>query len=195
MHSLYRGLGRQLFAYATPESGIGPATLPYVGFGVVFFDADHDMQLDLAFANGHIIDNARQFRAGASHAQRKLLFRNAGSRRFTDVTADAGPGFTLEKVGRGLAAGTVLAAWSSVASASVSVRVAVSPVAARTAFGAVSPSPPCFLGGGGGGFGALSVGRLRSPSGSGRASSAAGAAAFGFSATTAAGCCSSARFT
>ena len=107
MHSLYRGLGRQLFAYATPESGIGPATLPYVGFGVVFFDADHDMQLDLAFANGHIIDNARQFRAGASHAQRKLLFRNAGSRRFTDVTADAGPGFTLEKVGRGLAAGDI----------------------------------------------------------------------------------------
>ena len=48
MHSLYRGLGRQLFAYATPESGIGPATLPFVGFGVVFFDFDNDMQLDLA---------------------------------------------------------------------------------------------------------------------------------------------------
>ncbi len=107
MHSLYRGLGRQLFAYATPESGIGPATLPYVGFGVVFFDADNDMQLDLAFANGHIIDNARQFRAGASHAQRKLLFRNAGSRRFTDVTGGAGPGFAAEKVGRGLAAGDI----------------------------------------------------------------------------------------
>jgi hypothetical protein len=107
MHSLYRGLGRQLFTYATPESGIGPPTLPYVGFGVVFFDADNDMQLDLAIANGHIIDNAPQFRAGATHAQRKLLFRNAGSRRFTNVTAGAGPGFALEKVGRGLAAGDI----------------------------------------------------------------------------------------
>jgi hypothetical protein len=107
MHSLYRGLGRQLFAYATPQSGIGPATLPFVGFGVVLFDADHDMQLDLAIANGHIIDNAPQFRAGATHAQRKLLFRNAGSRRFADVTASAGPGFALEKVGRGLAAGDI----------------------------------------------------------------------------------------
>ncbi len=102
-HSLFRGLGGQLFAYATPESGIGPATLPFVGFGVVFFDFDNDTQLDLAVANGHIIDNAPLFRAGATHAQRKLLFRNVGSRRFANVTAAAGPGFALEKVGRGLA--------------------------------------------------------------------------------------------
>jgi len=107
MHSLYRGLGRQLFAYATPESGIGPATLPFVGFGVAFFDADNDMQVDLAVANGHIIDNAPMFRAGATHAQRKLLFRNIGSRRFADVTAGAGPGFAAEKVGRSLAAGDI----------------------------------------------------------------------------------------
>jgi hypothetical protein len=107
MYSLYRGLGRQLFAYATPESGLGPATLPFVGFGVVFFDFDNDMQLDLAFANGHIIDNPLLRRAGSTHGQRKLLFRNTGSRRFADATASAGPGFALEKVGRGLAAGDI----------------------------------------------------------------------------------------
>ena len=102
MHSLYKGLGRQLFAYATPESGIGPATLPFVGFGVAFFDFDNDTQLDLAMANGHIFDNAPIFRAGATYAQRKLLFRNVGG-RFADVTAGAGPGFAVENVGRGLA--------------------------------------------------------------------------------------------
>ena len=107
MHSLYRGLGRQLFAYATPESGIGPATLPFVGFGVVFFDFDHDTQLDLAIANGHIIDNAPLFRAGATHAQKRLLFRNVAQRRFADVTASAGPAFAVEKVGRGLVAGDI----------------------------------------------------------------------------------------
>jgi hypothetical protein len=102
MHSLFRGLGHQLFAYATPDSGIGPATLPFVGFGVVFFDFDNDSRLDLAFANGHIMDNAPQYRAGATYAQRKLLFRNATARRFVEVGRKAGPGFALEKVSRGL---------------------------------------------------------------------------------------------
>src|SRR6185503_960710 len=88
-------------------SGIGSATLPFVGFGAVLFDVDNDTRLDVAFANGHMLDNPAQFRAGASHAQRKLLFRNTGSGRFTDVTARAGPGFALEKVGRGLAAGDI----------------------------------------------------------------------------------------
>jgi enediyne biosynthesis protein E4 len=107
MHSLYRGLGHQLFAYATPESGIGPATLPFVGFGVVFFDFDNDTQLDLAIANGHIFDNAPLFRAGATYAQRNLLFRNVGGRRFANVTDSAGPGFALTKVSRGLVAGDI----------------------------------------------------------------------------------------
>ena len=107
MHSLYRGLGNQLFAYATPESGIGPATLPFVGFGVVFFDFDNDTRLDLAIANGHIMDNAPQYRAGATYAQRNQLFRNVSRGRFADVSRDAGSGFAVEKVSRGLAAGDI----------------------------------------------------------------------------------------
>ncbi|MGH9201789.1 MAG: FG-GAP repeat domain-containing protein, partial [Vicinamibacterales bacterium] len=107
MHSLYRGLGHRLFAYATPESGIGPATLPFVGFGVAFFDFDNDMQLDLAFANGHIMDNAPEFRAGATHAQRNLLFKNRTPRPFLEVSRAAGPGFALEKVSRGLVSGDI----------------------------------------------------------------------------------------
>jgi hypothetical protein len=96
-----------LFAYATPESGIGPATLPFVGFGVVFFDFDHDMQLDVAFANGHLMDNPVLRRAGSTYGQRNQLFRNIAPRRFADVTAAAGPGFALEKVSRGLVAGDI----------------------------------------------------------------------------------------
>jgi hypothetical protein len=107
MYSLYRGLGRQLFAYATPESGIGPATLPFVGFGVVFFDFDNDSWLDLAFANGHIMDNAPQFRAGATHSQRNLLFKNVAPRPFIEVGRSVGQGFALEKVSRGLVSGDI----------------------------------------------------------------------------------------
>jgi hypothetical protein len=107
MHSLFRSLGRGLFTYATPESGIGPATLPFVGFGVVFLDFDNDTQLDLAVANGHIMDNAPFVRPGATYAQRKLLFRHVAPRRFADVSQLAGSGFALEKVGRGLVAGDI----------------------------------------------------------------------------------------
>jgi hypothetical protein len=106
MHSLFLNLGKRLFSDVTIHSGVGPATRPYVGFGVVFFDYDNDTRLDLAIVNGHVMVNAAQVRARATLAQRKLLLRNAGE-RFVDATKDAGPGFALEGVGRALAAGDV----------------------------------------------------------------------------------------
>ncbi len=105
--SLFRNLGNGLFAHATGEGGIGFATLPFVGFGVAFLDADNDGQLDLAIANGHLFDNAPLFRSGATYAQRKLLFRNTTGRRFIEIGRTAGPGFALEKVGRALAYGDI----------------------------------------------------------------------------------------
>jgi hypothetical protein len=107
MHTLNRGLGRGLFAYATTESGIGFPTLPFVGFGVAFLDFDNDAQLDIAIANGHILDNAPLFRAGSTYMQRRLLFRNVANRRFSEVGRQAGPGFAVERVGRGLAVGDI----------------------------------------------------------------------------------------
>jgi hypothetical protein len=50
--------------------------------------------------------NVGQVRARGTLAQRKLLLRNTGE-RFVDVTAEAGPGFALEGVGRALASGDV----------------------------------------------------------------------------------------
>jgi hypothetical protein len=107
MHTLARGRDGGLFAYASPESGIGFPTLPFVGFGVAFLDADNDAQLDIAVATGHILDNAPAFRRGSTYAQRQLLFRNTTGRRFVEIGRSAGPGFATETVGRGLAAGDV----------------------------------------------------------------------------------------
>jgi hypothetical protein len=107
MHSLHRALQRGTFAWSTIESGIGYASLPFVGFGVAFLDADNDTRLDLAIANGHILENAPAFRAGATYRQRKLLFRNTTGRRFTEVGRSAGPGFAGENVSRGLATGDI----------------------------------------------------------------------------------------
>ncbi|HKE87933.1 MAG TPA: CRTAC1 family protein [Vicinamibacterales bacterium] len=106
-HSLFRGLGDGLFFDATSESGFGYATLPFVGFGVVFLDYDNDGHLDIAIANGHIMDNAPLYRAGATYAQRNLLFHNQTARRFKEVGRSAGPGFALEKVSRGLASADI----------------------------------------------------------------------------------------
>jgi enediyne biosynthesis protein E4 len=105
--SLFRSLGDGLFAYATGDSGIGFGTLPFVGFGAAFLDADNDGRLDLAIANGHIFDNAPLIRPGSTYAQRKLLFHNTTGRRFAEVGRSAGPGFALEKVGRSLAYGDI----------------------------------------------------------------------------------------
>ena len=102
-HSLFRGLADHLFFDASSESGVGFATLPFVGFGAVFLDYDNDGHLDIAIANGHIMDNAPQYHAGATYAQRNLLFHNESARRFAEVGRSAGPGFALEKVSRGLA--------------------------------------------------------------------------------------------
>jgi hypothetical protein len=106
-HSLFRNDGRGTFTDATVESGIGPPTLPFVGFGVAFFDADNNGAVDLAIVNGHVIDNTAMFRPGSTHAQRKLLLRNTTGRRFQEVGREAGPGFAADNVGRSLIAADV----------------------------------------------------------------------------------------
>jgi hypothetical protein len=105
MHSLFQGLGDGVFTDVTVGSGLGPLTLPFVGFGVAFLDFDNDTSRDLAIVNGHVVDNIAQFRKGAKHAQRNLLLRNVGN-RFRSVE-QAGPGFVPELVSRALARGDI----------------------------------------------------------------------------------------
>jgi hypothetical protein len=107
MHSLFRNAGGGVFTDATASSGVGPATLRYVGFGVVFADYDNDGDLDLAIVNGHVIDNIAMTRSGAKHAQRRLLLENTGTGRFRDASAVSGPGFAGESVGRTVVSGDV----------------------------------------------------------------------------------------
>jgi hypothetical protein len=102
-HTLFRNLGRGLFAETTTESGVGVETLPYVGFGTQFFDYDNDGDLDLAVVNGHVMNDSGHFRRGSKEAQRKLLFRNEGGGRFREVGRTSGTGFSTEAVGRTLA--------------------------------------------------------------------------------------------
>jgi hypothetical protein len=106
MHSVFLNLDGVVFSDVTVRSGVGPATRPYVGFGVAFFDYDNDTDLDIAIANGHVMMNVSSLRGGGTFAQRNLLLRNSDG-RFQNVTSQAGPGFSIELVSRALAAGDV----------------------------------------------------------------------------------------
>ena len=106
MHSLFRALGGGVFTDVTLASGLGPLTLPYVGFGVAFVDFDNDSRRDLAIVNGNVVDNIAEFRKGAKHAQPSLLLRNTGD-RFRNVGGQAGPGFAAETVSRALVKGDI----------------------------------------------------------------------------------------
>src|SRR6185503_14428911 len=106
-HNLYRNLGKGLFADVTYESGVGEATLPFVGFGAVFVDYDNDTDLDLAITNGDVIDNVSLFRDSTSYEQRNLLLQNDGTGKFRDVGASGGPGFALKKASRSLSAADI----------------------------------------------------------------------------------------
>ncbi len=99
-HNLYRNLGDGLFIEVTFESGVGEATLPYVGWGTAFLDYDNDADLDLAIANGAVLDNVAYFR-DSTYPQRNLLLENDGKGAFRDTELVAGGA----KVSRGLAVG------------------------------------------------------------------------------------------
>ena len=104
-HSLYKNMGKGLFDNVTFPSGLGEATLPYVGFGTAFLDYDNDGDLDLAIANGDVIDNVKRLRESSSYEQLNLLLRNDGTGKFTNAGPASGPGFALRKPSRALATG------------------------------------------------------------------------------------------
>src|SRR5215510_5885087 len=104
-HNLYRNLGKGLFADVTFPSGVGEATLPFVGFGAVFLDYDNDGDLDLSIANGDVIDNIKRLRDSTSYEQLNLLLQNDGTGKFTSVGPTSGPGFALKKPSRALVTG------------------------------------------------------------------------------------------
>lgn len=105
--SLFRNDGGGSFVDVTPDAGISAPTLPFVGFGVAFLDLDNDADLDVSIVNGHVIDNTAMFRAGSTHAQRKLLFENMNGRRFAEISRESGAGFSKDDVGRSLIAGDI----------------------------------------------------------------------------------------
>jgi len=104
-NSLFRNEGEGIFSDMSYPSGIGAVSLSFVGFGADFLDYDNDGRVDLAIANGHILDNASYFNDATTYEQRNFLFRGGANGVMTEVGLDSGPDMKTPNVGRGLATG------------------------------------------------------------------------------------------
>ena len=102
-NTLYRDLGGALFTDIIDSAGLAVPSLPWVSFGNQLFDHDHDGDLDIFIANGHIIDNIELFDATRAWRQPAQLFDNRGDGRFDDISAVLDLPEPL--VGRGVASG------------------------------------------------------------------------------------------
>ncbi|MGA2596004.1 MAG: CRTAC1 family protein [Bryobacteraceae bacterium] len=102
--SLYKNIGDMVFEDQTFQAGLGKNTR-FLSWGVGFLDFDNDGWADILVCNGHVYPEVGETDAESGYRERKILYRNLGNGKFTDVSMDAGPGI-LEKVpGRGCAFG------------------------------------------------------------------------------------------
>jgi len=99
--TLYHNHGDGLFSDRTAAAGLSAATRVVLGFGLVALDANNDGKLDLAQSNGHVGD----YRPSTPYAMPAQLFLGDGAGKMSDVSAHAGPPWTVPRLGRGMTAG------------------------------------------------------------------------------------------
>ena len=106
--TLYRNNGDGTFDDVTFAAGLGLHT-KYLGWGTMFLDVDNDGWPDLLLVNGHVYPEVDRQHLGSDYQEPRILYHNKGNGTFEDISANAGPGITTAKSGRGLAVGDL---WS-----------------------------------------------------------------------------------
>ncbi len=104
-NTLYHNLRDGSFEDVTIQAGVLPGSMMYVSWSCFFFDYDNDTDMDLFIANGHLQDNIEKIEPHTKYLEPNQLFRNNGDGTFTDISAEAGPGFQVELSTRGGAMG------------------------------------------------------------------------------------------
>jgi hypothetical protein len=100
--TLYGNAGGGSCEDRTFAAGIGINTR-WLGWGTGWIDLDHDSWLDLFLTNGHVYPEVVQLKTEAGYKQRKVVYRNLGDGRFTDISERLGEPVTVPKAGRGSA--------------------------------------------------------------------------------------------
>lgn len=103
-NALYKNQGGALFTDERFVRGFGEPSLLSLAFGICLADFDADGDLDVAIANGHILDNAEELQSRTPYKQPNQVFENRVG-RFREVkTAGLDPP-SGPRAGRGLACG------------------------------------------------------------------------------------------
>lgn len=92
-----------LFTDNAHATGLASPSLPFLTFGLCFFDYDLDGWQDLFTANGHVDDIVSTYDSLLTFKERPLLFHNQHNGTFKEVGTTSG--LTARLVGRGAACG------------------------------------------------------------------------------------------
>ncbi len=105
MLALYHNEGNGIFVDEAPKSELGRSSLLSLTFGAFFWDYDLDGLLDIFCGNGHIEEEIGRVQPKIQYKEPPLVFHNAGSGRFVNVSNSLGPDITRPIVARGAAFG------------------------------------------------------------------------------------------
>ena len=94
--ALYENDGKANFEDARSRWSLAQPTAPFTGFGTEWIDYDNDGALDLFATNGAVNVVESQRGQPSPFRMKNLLFHNGGTRRFANVSGEAGPAFALD---------------------------------------------------------------------------------------------------
>ena len=89
-NTLYKNQGTKFFEDVAMPSGLGPPSLPLVGWGTSFFDMANSGWLDLFIVNGHVYPQMDEVKGSAAYPEPMLLHQNLRNGTFRDVSKEAG---------------------------------------------------------------------------------------------------------
>ena len=98
--NLYRNNRDGTFTENTVQAGLGKYS-QFLGWGTGFLDYDNDGWPDIFMVNGHVYPGVKS----SEYRQRRILYRNGGTGKFSDVSIEAGAAVMEKSSARGLAIG------------------------------------------------------------------------------------------